>query len=272
MTSFEAVTAQRHGGASWQPSPDYRFAANDPMATLVATEMPEACMHLPLGFSRAGGGAEVFVPVALQGLRAGQNLWVDGQGNWRGGYIPAVYRSHPFALGQADDERHVLCVNRDSGLVNEDQTGQPFFDSEQQPTEQVARVRDFLSQVRASAEATKPQCAALQAQDLIQPWPLQVSAGEQTQTLQGLYRIDEDGLNALSAEGFETLREAGALPIIYCQLLSMRHIHRLGALASGDDQSPQAAPKSNGKDSGSSVAAGDSLNLDFLNNPSIRFN
>lgn len=267
MPSFEAVTPQQHAGRFWHPSPDYRFAASDPLATLVVAELPEACIYMPLGFSPVG---ETFVPVALQGLRAGQNLWVDGQGRWRGGYIPAVYRSHPFALGQAD-ERHVLCVDRDSGLINEDQNGQPFFDVEDQPTEQVQRIRDFLSQVRASAEATKPQCAALQSQGLIQPWPLQVTAGEETQTLQGLYRIDEDALNVLSSEAFDKLRQAGALPMVYCQLLSMRHVGRLGELARAEgSQAPQPA-KANGKERDASVTNNGNLDLDFLNNKTIRF-
>lgn len=269
MPSFEAVSPQRHAGKSWHPSPDYHFAAHDPTATLVVSELAQACMHLPLGFSRVGE-AEPFVPVALQGLRAGQNLWVDAQGGWRGGYIPAVYRSYPFALGQTD-EQHILCINRDSGLISEDSSGEPFFDADEQPVEQMRRITGFLSQVRASAEATKPQCAALDAQELIQPWPLKVTAGEQTHTLQGLYRIDEDALSALSSKAFEALRQAGALPMIYCQLLSMRHINKLGALARADNQASQPA-QANGKDPDATVAAGDNLDLDFLNNSTIRFN
>lgn len=269
MPSFEAVTPQRHAKQSWQPSPDYRFAAQDSVATLVAAELPEACMHLPLGFSRVGE-AETFVPVALQGVRSGQNLWVDGQGHWRGGYIPAVYRSYPFALGRAD-EKHVLCVNRDSGLIREDGTGEPFFQADDKPVERISRIMEFLSRIRASAEATKTQCAALATQGLIQPWSLQVTVGEQTQTLQGLYRVDENALNALPAEAFDTLRQTGVLPMIYCQLLSMRHIHQLGALAGAGRSAPQPA-RANGKDPEAGVAGGDNLDLDFLNHTTIRFN
>lgn len=47
----------------------------------------------------------------------------------------------------------------------------------------------------------------------------------------GLFRIDEDALNALDTEAFLQLRKMGALPLIYCQLLSIQNLQRLGPLA-----------------------------------------
>ena len=89
-------------------------------------------------------------------------------------------------------------------------------------------------------------CALLAQEGLIEPWPITLKSdqadkgdqaeqggqGEQTeQTLQGLYRVSEAKFNALGAEALHRLHQAGALPLIYCQLLSMQHLPLLGKLA-----------------------------------------
>jgi len=47
----------------------------------------------------------------------------------------------------------------------------------------------------------------------------------------GLHSIAEAKLKALGAEALHRLHQAGALPLIYCQLLSMQHLPLLGKLA-----------------------------------------
>ena len=71
----------------------------------------------------------------------------------------------------------------------------------------------------------------------------------------GLYRIDEKRLNELPAEEFEEIRKAGALPLIYSQLLSMQHLPILGKLAEAHAQADRPVPQN---DQGE-------LDLEFLN-------
>jgi hypothetical protein len=74
--------------------------------------------------------------------------------------------------------------------------------------------------------------------------------------VEGLYRIDEVALNALSAEPFQEVRAAGALPVAYCQLLSMQHLAVLGELAKAKAEAASRALPVN--------AAGE-LDLEFMN-------
>lgn len=192
------------------------------------------------------------MPVALQGLRAGENLWVDAKGNWRGGYIPAIYRGYPFTLARSGDKR-VLCIDSDSGLISNTE-GQPFFNDDGETTDTIQQILQFLNQVHTSRDVTQAQCAELSRLGLIQPWPLTVQAEGENQAREGLYRIDEEALNALSTEDFEALRTTGALPMVYCQLLSMQHIQRLGELARMNIPAQASKKTSNGE-----------LDLEFLN-------
>ncbi|MEA1053627.1 SapC family protein [Lamprobacter modestohalophilus] len=118
--------------------------------------------------------------------------------------------------------------------------GEPFFDVYDQPAEPVRKVLDFLQQVATNRAQSATLCARLAEHGLIQPWPLQVTTPDGERPVEGLHRIDETALNALSTEPFETLRQAGALPLIYCQLLSMQQVALLGKLAEHHAQSKPA--------------------------------
>src|SRR5690606_25608640 len=138
-------------------------------------------------------------------------------GRWLADYIPAAYRSHPFALGAARDGRPVLCVFEDSDLL-EDTGGEPFFDGQGERAPFLNEVMDFMVHVSSQRKATRHACAVLQKYNLVQPWIFkkQTDAGEQI--ISGLYRIDKTALKQLSSDGFQEVRLAGALPLIYCQL------------------------------------------------------
>ncbi|MBW2187512.1 MAG: SapC family protein [Deltaproteobacteria bacterium] len=43
----------------------------------------------------------------------------------------------------------------------------------------------------------------------------------------GFFRIVEQALNTLGKDDYEEVRQAGVLPLIYCQLLSMQHLQAL---------------------------------------------
>ena len=128
-------------------------------------------------------------------------------------------------------------------------------------TESVKAVLHFLQQVQANRAVTERACAALQAEGLIQPWPVTLKSGQGEKTVQGLYRIDEDRLNGLGAEALQRLQQAGALSVAYCQLLSMQHLQMLGQLAAAhananaQAQSQQALP---------TTPSGE-IDLEFLN-------
>lgn len=231
---IQPVSKERHASKRWQRYTHYHFAAADAIAPLVVQELPQAMMALPIGFVAVESR---FVMVAVLGIAAGRNLFVAADGRWLAGYLPAAYRAYPFLLANIADDKQVLCINEGSGAVTDEPEGEAFFNDDGTLAQAVADVLNFLNQVQASREATNRICAMLQKHHLIQPWPIKLQS---EQTIQGLYRIDEAALNALPADAFLELREAGALPLVYCQLLSMQHLSKLGQLAQAHAQAEAA--------------------------------
>lgn len=259
MPAYQAIALSTHAHLGWKRYDNYHFAALDAVAPLVMQELPKACMHLPIAFIPQDGGT--YTPAAVQGLQPGQNLFVTPDGRWTGPYTPATYRGYPFALAKSENDQLVLCVDADSGLVGEGNT-EHFFDDSGQPSQSIKDALNFLQQVHANRQLTQRLCAALQAEGLIQPWPITVKVEGGDKTIQGLFRIDEAAFNALGSESLYRLHQAGALPLVYCQLLSMQHLQTLGQLA---EARSQAQALSRTQASQLSNPSGE-LDLGFLNN------
>lgn len=262
MSQIAVISRDRHANQRWKRYTSYSFAAGDAVAPLVVQELSRACMHLPIGFVKSEQGFQL---VAVQGLQPGRNLWVAPDGRWLAPYVPAAYRGFPFALATTQDGQRVLCVREDSGLLS-DAEGEPFFDEEGKPAQAVQGVLNFLGQVADNADITARLSAVLAEHGLIQPWEITLKVQEGEQPVQGLYRVDEAALNALEPDAFEAVRKSGALPMVYCQLLSMQHLPKLGQLAQHHAQAQAQAQVQAlmEPDTGE-------LDLEFLKDDNIRF-
>ena len=260
MPNYQPITQTDYTALRYKRTDNFLYASFDAVAPLVLQELPKACMSLPIAFIQQG---EDFVPAAVQGLQAGQNCFVTADGRWIGPYVPAIYRGYPFALAQTEDQRMVLCIDHDSGLVAPDHP-EPFFDEQGQPTQAIKNTLNFLEQVQADRNKTRFICAVLQQLELIKPWhiTLKGEAGEE-KTIQGLYCIDEARLNALDAEALHRLKQSGGLPVVYTQLLSMQHLNILGKLT---DAHAMAKAQNAASTAGALPTTGnDELDLEFLN-------
>ena len=255
MADYQVITRERHGHQYWLKQSGHRFAAGDALCPLVAQELPTAVLSLPIGFVAEG---EQFMPVAVQGLEAGQNLLVAADGRWLASYIPAPYRGYPFRMAPTEQGEQVLCIDEASGLLSES-AGEHFFNEDGTPAKPVLEILEFFNQIDANRQLTRSICAVLQQHGLIHPWPITVQGEQGVQKVEGLFRIDEAALNALTAESLAEVRTAGGLIMAYCQLLSMQHLATLGTLAQAHaeakkDQLAREASAKNGE-----------LHLGFMN-------
>ncbi len=228
MPNFVPVSKQTHASKRWKRFESYTFAAQEGFAELSAAELPKAATAFPIAFLEQN---KSFFPIALLGFDQTKNLFVAPNGKWVGSYIPAAFRGYPFMLGKADDNRMFLCVDQDSDLITDNSEGENFYDAEGNPSEEVKKISDFLQQVDLSKQAALQACAALAKHNVIKPWPITLKTPKGETKIEGLYKIEEDALNALSDEAFLELRKSGGLFVAYCQMLSMHSIAVLSKLS-----------------------------------------
>lgn len=229
MSQLLALSPQNLAGKFWRRPSGFLFAADRQVIPLVGAELAKASVSMPIGFVQAG---DVYVLVAFTSPTPGNNLYIGPDGKWLGNYVPAALRAHPFHLVAPEaGAEPVLCIDQSAGLISDSaEGGEAFFDEEGKPSQAIMDTLNFLAQTEQNRVATQIAVNAVVAAGLMQVWPISVQSGDQQVPVNGLFRIDEAKLNALSDEEFLKLRAASALPLIYAQLLSIGQLALLERL------------------------------------------
>jgi predicted TIM-barrel fold metal-dependent hydrolase len=96
---------------------------------VAALEFADAAVDFPIVFVRISNeqGEGELVPVAVFGLTAGENLYVQGS-SWRARYVPAMLRMYPFGVAGIEDDRVLIAI--DEAWPGWSRTeGEPVFDA-----------------------------------------------------------------------------------------------------------------------------------------------
>ncbi|MDY0072445.1 MAG: SapC family protein [Thauera sp.] len=261
MSDFQPVSRSAFAARRFQRFSTYRHAADRTVVALAAQEINQACTSMPICFIEAPDGSGL-TTVALLGLLAGQNLYVAPDGRWIGPYIPALLRVWPFSLARADDKQ-LLCVDVASGLISEGDAGERFYEDDGEPSHFTLQTLEALKQHQAGTRSLQRLVAALQAEQLITPWLLKVPVAGAERSLSGLWRIDEQRLADLPPDALARIHQAGALPLVYSQLISMQHARLLVKFA-GELQRAELAQRQAASSSLMPTKDGE-LDLEFLN-------
>lgn len=228
----EPLSPETHGKLGVNPiDKPWGFLAASHVVPLTVTEFAAAALSYPVIF--VGEGKQ---PVAVMGLRQGDNLFVEADGDVRPeAYLPAYARRYPFVY--ANDEaqnRMILCIDRAAGFVSEN-AAIPFFE-DGKPSAYTQQALDFCNgfeQERARTEAFVKLLNDLELFEIKEarftPRNADGSAGE-PQKIAEYHAVSEEKLKGLSAEKLAELRDNGALGQIYAHLVSLLGWDRLIAM------------------------------------------
>lgn len=234
--SLEALSSIKHRNLRHQNPPQpFAFACQTALAGLVAAEVTVALRWMPVAFGLHDGRASL---LGLMGLSADENLFINQQGQWRGSYIPAVFRAVPFGTALSESGEQTVIVDPDGGYFSQT-SGTPLFDEAGQATEFLSKMLGFLKSVHDNQAATDHALQAILAADLLAPWDLALTMPDgQPRTLAGLHRIDTARFDALDAAAVAALHQSGALTLIYGHLFSLSNVAALEKLAREREPAP----------------------------------
>ena len=193
------------------------------------TEFAVALRDYPIAFISGDNGSS-FVAMAILGIEAQHNLFVDDDGRWDAGtYLPAYVRRYPFCMsrvtvdGREQPER-MVCVERNALQAG----GTALHDDQGRPLPAWEPLSQLLFEFEADLARTEELCRTLQELQLLEPFSAQVAPnGESPITLTGMHRVSEAGLQALPAERLQQLLRNGMLSRIYAHLMSLDNFQRL---------------------------------------------
>jgi hypothetical protein len=230
----EPLSREQHGKMGLRSvAKPFGFAANTNVVPLTVSEFPVAALSYPIIFA-----GERRQPLAVMGVGADQNLFVDGEGGFiPGAYIPAYVRRYPFVLA-SDDARSqlVVCIDRAASILGEDYDV-AFFDEKGEATDYTKNCIKFCNDFELEGRRTEAFVNLLKDLDLFETkqstfTPMTPGGPPgQPQPIAEYFGISEPKVHALSAEKLKELTVNGALGQIFAHLISLTGWDRLIALS-----------------------------------------
>ncbi len=218
----------RHAGKGLRKPVDFGFAKAAHAVVLHIQEFRLAAACYPIVFTEDDSS----MPLAILGIRDGENLFVDEEGQWAAGtYIPAYVRRYPFATGQGVKvDEQILYVDEDSDLIVDceaDPDAEPLF-VDGEPSERTKEIREFCAAFQQQAPVTVAFVEEIRNRDLLgsKEIRLELPSGG-SQLLTGLRVLEEEKFNALPDDVFLEWRRQGWLPPVYWHWVSMDNFLRL---------------------------------------------
>lgn len=209
--------ARGHGAA-------YGDAVNQ--VALFLPEFEEAQRDYPILFLRGEDG--LLQAVAILGLDRDENLFLEGDGRWVAGYIPAMARRGPFLIGFAQGEP-VIHVDLDHPRVTRaDGSGDPVFLPQGGQAPALERALDALRAIHFGNEASGTMTALFDELGLAEPVSLDVQVSDRhSYSFNDYLAITHEKIAGLDGTALAKLNQAGFLMPAIFAASSLANINRL---------------------------------------------
>lgn len=239
-TNPEPLSREMHGalGVSRVEKP-FGFARAGHVVPITVAEFGLAGLSYPIIFA-----GDQRTPLAVMGLNAGQNLFVNDDGTFEvGAYIPAYIRRYPFVLANDEaQQRMIVCIERGAEIFKEEGADMPLFNEQGEPSEYTANAIKFCEDFETERRRTEQFVKLLTDLDLFEtkramftPMMPDGTAG-QPQQLADYFGVSEEKFRALPDDKVVELHKNGALEKIYNHLSSLVGWDRLIAISANKQQ------------------------------------
>ena len=225
MANIVPLHSETHGDLKILEG-DFSHVADQHIIPVVVHEIATASADFPIVFVKNADNDQ-YQSVAMLGLKPQENLFIKGK-KWDATYIPGVISNYPFKLmssGEKNDQLMVAIVD-DAPQVGT-KKGEAIFNEDGTETEYMVARKKGLRQYFEHSQMTAAFIAELAKLDLLAARSLTLDVKSEKITLDGLYFVDEEKLNALPDDKFLDLRKRGFLAIIYAHLASLNQIRSL---------------------------------------------
>jgi hypothetical protein len=221
------LLSDAHRGFGLVGRDSWAFARGTHAVPITVDEFVLAQRNYPIVFSDGAEG----VPLALVGLKEGENLFVDADGKWKEeAYVPAYLRRHPFMLAKLTPDADVLSLVFDdtTGLVTEDGKDK-LFDAEGQTTTVTKNILQFCESFEQAIVRTRSFMEEIGKIGLLMDGQaqIQVPGMEQAATFAGFKMVDEKKLQNLRGDQARKMVQNGMMGLLYAHLFSLSQMREL---------------------------------------------
>lgn len=213
------VVLSSHEHAHWRVRPaGMSFAAGTHSVPVMTGEFAAASRSYPLVFA----GRE-HMPVAVLGLQADKNRFVEGDAWVAGNYVPAYVRRYPFVFVQMNNpEGYVLAIDAGAEMVvTSGEEGTALFE-DGAPTALTRQALQFCDAFALEDRITRQFTAQLAAQDLLVERTATISFPDGRKTsLDGFHVVNTEKFATLSEDIIVEWHRKGWLSLVHFHLASL---------------------------------------------------
>lgn len=231
MSAPVPLQNDKHANLKVIESGDYTRHKEQHLVPIISQDFFVLAAEFPLVFVK-DSRVDKFVPVAIMGLREGENLYCQTE-EYKAQVVPLRFHNPPFQMTKVDEQgdQLALLVEEDSPLVSETE-GTPLFNENGERSEYLEKRIESLLQAAQQAVQTENICKLFADKELFstQQLQLQFQPDSPRYNIDGIYTIDEQKLNGLSDEDFLEFRKLGLIPLIYAHLSSLQQLRRISEM------------------------------------------
>lgn len=230
MADYQLLDKKKHRNLRVATQYTAGLGYNTGAVMLMNTELRAAQREYAIVFRKHPETGRFF-PNALLGFKLDENLFMDGQGNWKASHIPLAIAKGPFIIGFQKIENKPqasACIDLADPRVHEDGEGEALFEKDGSLTRYMEYTSQLLLLLHDSTRSTTQMVDLFVELDLIEPLRLdiQFANGEQLR-FEGGYTIAEEKLAELDEEALKKLHKSGFLSAAYYISGSTENVQKL---------------------------------------------
>jgi len=227
MAELIELNSKQHNNLHVNVNAEIDFASSLHVMNLRVSEVGMAVSSFPVFFTRNAHNGEWGIS-AMSSFNSNQNLFVENK-QWTATYKPSCMRTYPlYLMRSAQDEKNYTIGIDESNAVFSQNEGNALFDKENKATPYLHQMTKLLEADIKNDIQTYEFTKVLESLNLLKAVDLVISYADDTaQSLKGLHTIDEDKLQALSAEQLSELNKKGYLSPIHAMLVSIFQLNLL---------------------------------------------
>lgn len=206
----------------------FEFMKNSHFMPITAPEFGQASTSFPIIFA-----GENRSPLAVMGIRADENLFVDDGQYAQDFYLPSFARRYPFVLaGDNTNDRFVVCVDEAAECVTDKKPDQKFFAGDE-ASPFTKEAFEFLQNFERDRQATELMITRFKELDLFEQKEMNFqgqnadgSPGER-QKIADYFAITDERLRGLDEKTSKEFLSNGYLAVAHAHIISLGNWQRL---------------------------------------------
>jgi hypothetical protein len=215
--------------ATWKlrPLDDLAMLAGIHAVPLAVEEFPLAQRYFPIVFSQNGDDS---VPLALMGLNEGVNVFINDEGVFSAGYVPAYLRRYPWLLARLNPQGEdlSLCFDPSRGMLGEFEEGIALFE-DGQPAQIVTDTLKFCEQFEIAAQSTVQFMRDLNELGILEDGEFKIQHPQMPEpyNYRGFRMVNEQKLRELRGDQLRKMNQNGMLTVLHAHLFSLNQMNEL---------------------------------------------